>query len=368
MNGTCASPSGSAAVARLGRAGVQLAALVLAALAPCVASAGDPAVPVPAPPADGRPESEVLRAAADALRPSIVHLTWVPAARPEAGERRVGLVLGSGGPIVAAGPTAFEPGRWIARRADGHSAEARVLGRDPETFLTVLASPWAALPAASDDRFPEGAGAKDGADPRGTAIALVGADDVVAFGAVRATERHLVVDVPGVGTSPSTGLLEAALAVLPEDIGAPWVDVDGHIVALTVAASSTTSAASERPRPGPALGVPMGRARLVASLIDRFGSVPRAVLGVWTRPADSALRAHLGVDGGHLVIRTEPGGAAAKAGLQVHDLLVGLGGRPLPEPMSLGDVLLEFRPGQRVTVRFVRQGEVLERELLLAPR
>ncbi|MCA9317137.1 MAG: serine protease [Planctomycetes bacterium] len=368
MLGTGVSPSGPAFVSRQGSARVLLVALLLAPLVPCVASAGDPVVPVPAPPADARSEADTLRAAADALRPSLVHLTWVPAARPEAGERRVGLVLGPGGHIVAAGPTAFEPGRWIARRDDGHSAEARVLGRDPETFLTVLASPWASLPAASDDRFPEGGAAEGGADPRGRAVALVGADDVLALGAVRATERHLVVEVPGVGTSTSTGLLEAALAVLPEDVGAPWVDADGHVLALTVAASSTPAEAPARPQPGPALGVPIGRARLVASLIERYGSVPRAVLGVWTRPADSALRAHLGVQGGHLVVRMEPGGAAAKAGLQVHDLLVGLGGRALPEPTSLGDVLLEFRPGQRVNVRIVRQGEILERELELAPR
>ena len=133
MLGTGVSPSGPAFVSRQGSARVLLVALLLAPLVPCVASAGDPVVPVPAPPADARSEADTLRAAADALRPSLVHLTWVPAARPEAGERRVGLVLGPGGHIVAAGPTAFEPGRWIARRDDGHSAEARVLGRDPET-------------------------------------------------------------------------------------------------------------------------------------------------------------------------------------------------------------------------------------------
>ncbi|MGE0192858.1 MAG: PDZ domain-containing protein [Planctomycetota bacterium] len=345
-----------------------LMALGAMLFAPGVVRAGDPPAAPRGPQASGKSDDEALRAAAAALRPALVHLTWVPTERPSAAERRVGLVLGGSGPIVAAGPTPLTPGRWIARREDGPSAEVPVLGRDPETFLTVLGSPWASMPAASDDRFPEGVGADDGADPRGMAVALVGADGVLALGAVRATERHVAVQVPSLGTAPSTGLLEAALAALPEDVGAPWVDADGHVVALTVAVAASPGSEPERPRPGPALGVPMGRARLVASLLARHGAVPRGVLGVWTRPADSALRAHLGVPGGHLVLRLDPTGAAAKAGLEIHDLLVGLGGRPLPEPLSLGDALLAYRPGQRVAVRIVRHGEVLEREVVLSPR
>ncbi len=318
--------------------------------------------------ADEGAERERLRAAAERARPTLIALTWIPSARPTEPERRVAIVLETGGPMVAAGPVVAEKGRWIARRADGETAEAAVLGHDAETFVTVLRSPWSGLPALPDVVHESSAGEAGTADPRGTAIVLVGAEDELSFGAVRARGRRAAVWIGEARPRPSNELWEATLASLPEDVGAPWIDAGGKALALHVSVAAAAPEGAVRAATGPVLGLPIETARLVAPLIARHGRVPRAGLGVWTRPADAALRAHLRLDGGHLVVRLEAGGAAERGGLHVHDLIVGIGHRDVGDSVALGDALLPHRPGESVTVRLLRGGERLESRVVLSAR
>lgn len=65
--------------------------------------------------------------------------------------------------------------------------------------------------------------------------------------------------------------------------------------------------------------------------------VPGAVHGVQVGPPSAALRAHLGIDGpdGLVVNALDPQGPLAKAGVQLHDVIMGVDGRLVRTPRDL---------------------------------
>jgi membrane-associated protease RseP (regulator of RpoE activity) len=93
------------------------------------------------------------------------------------------------------------------------------------------------------------------------------------------------------------------------------------------------------------------------------------------RPIDTATPypAFLGVgfdrenqpDGGALVGKIVEGTAAAKAGLEVGDVIIGFAGKDVSDQVTLRAMILERRAGEKVEVRFRRQGEARKITLVL---
>jgi hypothetical protein len=96
-----------------------------------------------------------------------------------------------------------------------------------------------------------------------------------------------------------------------------------------------------------------------------------ATLGVRVTEVEPALRAQLklGEQEGVLVEEVQPGGRAAKAGLQVHDVIVSVGGTPVKGMWELRRVLrdaAEAGKGGVVAIEFIRAGERMTRKISLA--
>jgi serine protease Do len=60
---------------------------------------------------------------------------------------------------------------------------------------------------------------------------------------------------------------------------------------------------------------------------------------------------------GALIVEVVPGSPAAEAGLQVDDLIVAIDSVSLDLNHDLADVLAQYAPGDRITVRFWRAGQ-----------
>jgi putative serine protease PepD len=81
-------------------------------------------------------------------------------------------------------------------------------------------------------------------------------------------------------------------------------------------------------------------------------------LGVWGDPHE----------GGCLVTKVVPAGAADTAGLRPGDLVTALDGVPVSDIRSLARIVRGRRAGDRVTVEFVRGGEAHQIEVVLKSR
>jgi putative serine protease PepD len=206
---------------------------------------------------------------------------------------------------------------------------------------------------------------------------MVTAEGAVARGRVRAAERaRTMVDAAHGSTAKATGLIEASLATVARDLGAPWVDSQGHCLGLLVGGISEDSLGDDlppdlqaRPEPVASLAVPASVVALVWSMLQRHQSVPRSRMGLKARPAGEALRQHVcGGCGGQEITLVDEGGPAARAGIQAEDLLLALDGHPLRAGATLADELLPYRPMDTVVVTLVRHGERLQRSVVLAAR
>ncbi len=67
---------------------------------------------------------------------------------------------------------------------------------------------------------------------------------------------------------------------------------------------------------------------------------------------------------GAYVGRVHPGGAAARAGLAVGDVITSLAGHPVQTGLQLEQLIARVRPGARVPIEYVRAGAVHRSELV----
>jgi S1-C subfamily serine protease len=198
---------------------------------------------------------------------------------------------------------------------------------------------------------------------------LVTADGALARGTIRASHRVRAFDDPPRGAPVEvTGLYEAALSVVASDLGSPWVDLDGRVVALLVGADPPAAPPAPpgaegleiRPEVTTAYAVPAEVVREVWPLLRWKRSVPRAALGVRTRPVSEAVAAHVCRGcGGHVVEEMAEDGPAARAGVLPFDVLHEVDGVALARGARLADVLLAYRPGASIRLGILREGRPL---------
>ena len=333
---------------------------------------------------------------AEELRPSLVRLTWKHAAGHDI--VRHGVIVDASGHVLTAGaPIRPRHGLVLARLYGGRHARAEVRAEDLESGLTLLRVPGTDLRPVGFRRFaprlpestgmmavpPRGPGqAPLVSVPMGLEVALVTADGGVGIGKVRAVDRLATGTAREAGQRYPTvgGLVEAGLAALPTDMGAPWIDANGEVVGLQITSGlgmpldhivqdAAARGLKIRPMPTAARAVPSSIIRIVLPKLLAGRPLYRAGLGVETVPADAAMRVHLCQRYGcHVVRAVEPESPAAEAGLREHDVILRINGRRLRPHTRLKDVLLPFRPGAEVTLEVLRKRKPLTVTLRLETR
>jgi S1-C subfamily serine protease len=131
--------------------------------------------------------------------------------------------------------------------------------------------------------------------------------------------------------------------------GGPLVDSRGAVIGVNTAVNL--------PAQGPCSAVAVDTAKFVAGRLIRDGRVRRGRIGAAVQtvplPAGRLERRGLGSDG------VEPGGPAARAGLDEGHILVGFDGPPVSGIDDLHRLLIEEQVGARVPARILRRPEVL---------
>jgi C-terminal processing protease CtpA/Prc len=86
---------------------------------------------------------------------------------------------------------------------------------------------------------------------------------------------------------------------------------------------------------------------------------PRSRIGIQVQPMTSELREYFKspADRGLLVALVEPGRPAARAGLQVGDVIVRAAGKPMQQPLDLVKVVARAPEAQALEVDVVREGK-----------
>jgi S1-C subfamily serine protease len=244
--------------------------------------------------------------------------------------------------------------------ADGQRLAATVAGRDPGNDLAVLrldsnaAGAGAALIPAEPARQPARVGQLALALGRPSEEGIQASLGVIsAIGGPARTGRG--------------GLLEQYLRTdtipYPGFSGGPLIDVVGRILGVNTSGLAPG---------GTAITIPAGLAWPLAEALAAHGHVRRGYLGIRSQPVEipAAQRQALGRDQkvGLLLVGVEEDAPAARGGLMLGDILVGLGGEPIMDPDQLLARLAGEVVGKETLVEILRVGQPVQIRVTIGER
>ena len=233
--------------------------------------------------------------------------------------------------------------------ADGTQESVTVVGTDLYSDIAVL---------KTDGKVPAVAslGNSDVLNPGETVIAIGSPlgdfKNTVTVGVVSATGRSID---SGNGYTIE-GLIQTDAAINQGNSGGPLLNLAGEVIAINtlIVRSSGTGTVAE----GLGFAIPINTAVAVADQILQKGYLSRPYMGISFQPItpDIANAYNLAVQYGAYLTAVSSGSPASTAGLKPGDIITSLGGVALDATHSYINTLFTFKPGDQITVDFVRNG------------
>jgi len=230
--------------------------------------------------------------------------------------------------------------------ADGRGADARIVGRDPDTDLAVLKIDLSPLPVATF-------GHSDQLKVGDVVLAIgnpIGLTHTVTHGIVSATSRQQL------GIAPLEDFIQTDAPINFGNSGGALVDASGALVGINTAIVAKNIGVE-----GIGFAIPVNMVRGVLSDIIAHGRVIRGWIGIVPEDVPEEEAQQLGLaQAGVIIGNLYVGSPAQRAGLQPGDLLLGIdGSAPHGAQDALGRIA-SHAPGSSVLLRGLRRGRVFE--------
>ena len=245
----------------------------------------------------------------------------------------------------------------IVQLADRREFRAKVLGVDAGTDIAVLKIEGKGLPYA---RFADSDKARVG-------------DVVFAIGNpldVGMTVTSGIVSALGRAGKQGMGMafedfIQTDAAINPGNSGGPLIDFEGRLLGMNTAIKSGTGLSV-----GLGYSIPSNLITAVALDLANQGRVVRGLIGVQGEDLSvaEATKLSLGQAGGVRLVVVSDELPAAKAGLKIGDIVVGLNGKPVENWNEMRLEISRRRPGEVLTLNYIREGRGALARLTVAER
>ena len=238
----------------------------------------------------------------------------------------------------------------------GDSYAAKVIGHDSNNDVAILKVEAQGLPAVT----------------MGSSGNLIIGDMVVAIGNPlgELASTQTVGYVSGIGREVSTdgltsiSMIQTDAAINPGNSGGPLFNMKGEVIGITTAkySGTTTSGASIE---GIGFAIPIDDVVIMIDDLIDYGYVTGPYLGVSVQNVDEASAAMYNLPTGAYVVEVTPDVSAGRAGVQVKDIIIDLGGYPVTNVTTLTRALKHFRAGDTTTITVIRSGATLVLDITL---
>ena len=247
---------------------------------------------------------------------------------------------------------------------DHREFKGRIIGTDPNTDLALVkieGDEFLTLPIGNSDELKIGEWVLAVGNP-------FNLTSTVTAGIVSAKARAL-----GVYNNGIESFIQTDAAINQGNSGGALVNANGELVGINAVLSSPTGAYA-----GYGFAIPTSIMTKVVADLKQYGTVQRAILGIKGNSLSGdqyrgeaiseqlkKKAEELGVIDGVWVAEVIEGGSAAAAGIKVDDVITGIDGKQVKSMAELQEALAKHRPGDKVSIKLVRDKDEKELELTL---
>lgn len=181
-------------------------------------------------------------------------------------------------------------------------------------------------------------------------------NNTVTSGIVSGTGRPITAGSESGETETLTDLIQTDASINPGNSGGPLVNMAGQVIGINTAIVEDAN--------GIGFAIPVNATKGILAGVLETGKVTRSYLGVnyLTITPDVAREHDLSVNDGAFVYTSSDsnpvasGSPADRAGLKSGDILTKINNEVIGKQGSLSSILGEYRPGDKLTVTFLRDG------------
>ena len=258
-----------------------------------------------------------------------------------------GFIVTADGFIVTNAHVVENAEEITVRLNDKREFKARVVGADTRSDVAVLKVDASGLPTVKigdTSKLRVGEWVIAIGSPFGFA-------NSVTAGIVSAKSRDQLSGDPNLDAVP---FIQTDVAVNPGNSGGPLLNMKGEVIGINSQIFSRTGSFA-----GISFAIPIDYAYNVADQIIKTGHVTRGRIGVGIQNVSRDVADSLGLPKaeGALVGNVEADSPAAKAGVEVGDVIQKIDGRAVEGSADLSRSIRSIRPGQKVTLTVWRNGK-----------
>jgi serine protease Do len=261
---------------------------------------------------------------------------------PEAQSVGSGFIIGSDGFVITNAHVVEGADEVTVKLSDKREYKAKVIGSDKRTDIALLKIEAKDLPKVTigdPDKLKVGEWVVAIGKP-------FGLENTMTAGIVSAKGR----DLPQENLVP---FIQTDVAINPGNSGGPLFNMRGEVVGINSLIYSRTGGYM-----GLAFAIPIDVAMNTVGQLKDKGRVTRARIGVQIQPVtkEDADSFGLGTPRGALVNGIEKDAPAAKAGVEIGDIILKVDGRDVKSSNELPRIISVIRPGTKITLTVWRKG------------
>jgi serine protease Do len=246
--------------------------------------------------------------------------------------------------------------------AEGSTERGKVLGTDAVTDIAVVKVERNDLPVASF-----GDSAKLAVGQLAVAIGSPsGFQSTVTSGVISGLGREVSAEYTGGRQQDAlVDLIQTDAAISPGSSGGALVNRASEVVGINVAYLSAKTGAE-----GIGFAIPSYTVVSVADQLIANGRAVHPYLGVYVADLNSEVSRQFGREheSGAVVVRVDPDGPAARAGIESQDVITAVGSIEVEGSADLLGVLRRYEPGDTVQLRIAQNGQARQIRVRLGER
>lgn len=258
-----------------------------------------------------------------------------------------GVIISADGHIVTNNHVVGQAADIIVSLYNGKGYKAKIIGTDPSTDLAVI--------KIDEKNLPEAVLANSDDVRVGDWVLAVGNPfnlaSTVTAGIVSAKARNINILTDN---SAIESFIQTDAAVNPGNSGGALVNLQGELVGINTAIATPTGTYA-----GYSFAVPSNIVKKVMNDLIEYGEVRRGYLGVVIQDLSWQLADQLGLDTsqGVVIANLVRNGPADKAGLEIKDVILEIGGSPINSSSRLLEIIASHKPGDELDLLIQRKGE-----------